>query len=143
MKILLVEDERLVAMTVLDALEAEGHSAAHALGTDEALALAAASPAATPFDLALVDARLAYGDSGIAACQILLDRHSIPALLTTGWGEIPGHVGSFALGVLYKPFTRTELGASIRAIGDMFAGEDPGLLPERLELFSERLRRAG
>ena len=139
MNILLVEDEPTVALTVLDALEAEGFTAAHALGTDDALALAATAR----FDLALVDARLAYGDSGIAACQILLEDHTIPSLLTTGWGEIPAHVGSFVLGVLYKPFDRQDLGASLRAVGTMMTGGEPGPLPARLDLFSDRLKRAG
>lgn len=137
MNILVVEDEELVAMTVIDALEANGFSADHALGTEEALTLAAAKP----FDLALVDARLAYGDSGIATCQILLENHSVPSLMATGM-EIPPHVGNFALGVLHKPFTGDELAASVKAVGALLSGRDPGVLPNRLELFTDRLRRA-
>lgn len=136
MKILVVEDEELIAMTVIDALEAEGFSAEHASGTDEAIALAAV----TPFDLALVDARLAYGDSGIATCQILLENYSVPSLLATGL-DIPDHVGSFALGVLHKPFTGEELATTVRAVGKLLSGGNPGRIPDRLELFTDRLRR--
>lgn len=138
MKILVVEDEELVAMTVVDALEAEGFTVEHAPGTDAALALAAVSA----FDLALVDARLAYGDSGLATCQILLEKFSVPSLLATGL-DIPEHVGSFALGVLHKPFTSQDLAESVRAIGSLLSGGNPGKLPARLDLFTDRQRQAG
>jgi len=132
MRLLVIEDEPMIGASIQEMLEEEGWSATHVTGTQDALQ----AVADRPYDLALVDVRLAFGDSGIVACQMLLDSFNIPSVLTTGWHQLPDHVGSFALAVLHKPFDRRQLADAIRTVDALLKGETVTAVPARLALLS-------
>ena len=66
-------------------------------------ALAAADPAKTKADLALVDIDLQHGDSGIDLAHALKER-GVPALFMTGQIDQAKGAPDAALGALGKPF---------------------------------------
>lgn len=66
-RVLIVEDEALVALTLEDALSAAGYECRVA----DRAAPAIAHAASLAFDVAVVDVRLAGGDDGIALASIL------------------------------------------------------------------------
>lgn len=135
MQILVVEDEALVAQDIESTLRSAGIEVYAAAGTDEALSLAER----TEFDLALLDVRLGYGESGLMLAEMLLDRHAVPSLLLTGMGELPGHIGAFALGVLAKPFTPGDLVSAVQAVRAALTGGPVPAGPAGLTLFTERV----
>jgi CheY-like chemotaxis protein len=103
-RILVVEDEGLVALEIETLLTGAGHevvgTAAERTG---ALALAHAERP----DLALVDVRLAKGDSGLDLAADLTALR-VPVLLVTG--NCPQELGrAVALGCLHKPFNERQL----------------------------------
>ena len=110
LRILIVEDEMLVAMNIEDMLLELGHEVAGiASRLEPALALAREGA----FDVAMLDVNLA-GEPSFPVADMLLGR-GIPFLFATGYGAkgIPeayqGHL------VLQKPFRAAELGALLTA----------------------------
>lgn len=103
MRILIVEDEPLIAMMIEDMVSACGHDIVGIASTlDEALAAIHAGG----FDAAILDIRLGETDS-TAAAELLCGRH-IPFLFTTGGPESIG-LAFRAAPMLAKPFTIPEL----------------------------------
>ena len=77
MKVLIVEDEALIAMHIQLMLEEFGHHVCGvAASAQEAIALAAAN---VP-DIALMDIHLAGGSSGIDAARELFERHGVSCI---------------------------------------------------------------
>lgn len=80
-RILVVEDEALVALYTQELLEDAGHTVVGLAATGEsALALAARER----IDLALLDIRLPGGMDGIAVGEALRTRHGIPVIFISG-----------------------------------------------------------
>lgn len=105
LRILLIEDEPIVAVLAEDMLEAIGCLVVATVAT---VADARTAIASTPFDLAMVDINL-DGEDGLAIADALRDR-GIPYLITTGYdaqGVTPGHP------VLSKPYALSELESAI------------------------------
>ncbi|WP_114394187.1 response regulator [Oleisolibacter albus] len=136
MQILIVEDDAIVAHDVEETLRTTGVEVYVAANADDALSLAER----TAFDLALLDVRLGYGESGLMLAEMLLERHAIPSLLVTGLGELPEHVGSYALGVLAKPFSPGDLVSAVQAVRSALTGQTVPAGPAGLTLFSGRDR---
>ncbi|MFC7332379.1 response regulator [Rhodocista pekingensis] len=134
MKILAVDDDAITALDVEQTLRATGAEILTASGADEALELAER----IQFDLALLDARLGYGESGFMLAQMLLERHAVPSLLVTGLAEVPDHVGAYALGVLHKPFSPADLVAAVVTVRSALTGGPAGGGPPGLTLFANR-----
>ena len=89
-------------------------------------ALAAADPAKTKADLALVDIDLQHGDSGIDLAHALKER-GVPALFMTGQIDQAKGAPDAALGALGKPFrTETLIAAVEAALAYVRGGEAPG-----------------
>lgn len=108
MKILIVEDEALVAMSIESVLEDHGHEV-----VDIADDLASAILAATHFrpELALVDMRLAGGDSGLSVAEKL---RSMGIAVVFATGNCPGSdVQDLAIGCLHKPLSDQQIVAGI------------------------------
>lgn len=108
MKILIVEDEALVAMNIENVLVDHGHTVVE-IADDEASAILAA----THFrpDLALVDMRLAGGDSGLRVAQKL---HSMGIAIVFATGNCPGSVPeNLAIGCLHKPLSDEQIVAGV------------------------------
>ena len=114
-KILLVEDEPGLVLTLTDRLESEGYAVDSAREGGEALKKAAEGP----YDLILLDVMLP-GKSGFDVCRELRSRgSSIPILFLTARGEVADKVVGLKLGgddYLTKPFDMMELTARVEAL---------------------------
>ena len=117
MRILLVEDDRLVRIPLRDALEDAGHSVVEAVDGTAALAAIASEP----FDLLLSDIRLP-GANGLEIFNRLRDRQpDCAAILMTAYGRVEDAVEVIRDGAsdyITKPFDTTELLLRIQRIQD-------------------------
>lgn len=114
-RVLFVEDEEGLVLTLSDRLEAEGYVVE--AFSDAESALARASEAA--FDLGILDVMLP-GMDGFALCRELRQRgREFPVLMLTARAEIVDKVVGFKLGAddyLTKPFEMLELLARLEAL---------------------------
>jgi len=111
-KLLLVEDDRAIAESLVSGLQADGHAVAHVTTGSEALA-------ATGYDLVLLDLGLPDID-GRDVCRQLRQRGPVPIIMLTARGDEFDRVLGLELGAddyVTKPFSRRELSARIRAVG--------------------------
>lgn len=126
LRVLIVEDEALVALEIEGMLALAGHEAV-AQADDLPSALAAAE-AAQP-DLALVDIQLAQGTNGLEVAAALKAR-GVPVLFATG--NCPNDRGrDLALGCLHKPISDRSLAAAVEAASALLRGDPP---PSRIPL---------
>jgi len=100
MRVLIVEDEALIAMELERIVTESGHRAIGPVATVEQ-ALAHAPRA----DAALVDLGLADGMSGAALARRLMDRFGISVVFVTGTPGDVGHGLDGAVDVIGKPFS--------------------------------------
>jgi two-component system alkaline phosphatase synthesis response regulator PhoP len=114
-RILLVEDEPSLALTLSDRLLSEGYRVETAGDGNTALDRALAEP----FDLILLDILLP-GRDGLEVCRELRARGSqIPVLMLTARGQVVDRVVGLKLGAddyLTKPFEMIELLARVEAL---------------------------
>lgn len=114
-RILLVEDETSVAMTVRDLLGAEGHDVERA--ADGLTGFDRASTGS--FDLVILDVMLP-GKSGLEVCEQLRRNGSgVAILMLTARSELSARVGGLRRGAddyLVKPFEPPELVARVDAL---------------------------
>jgi DNA-binding response OmpR family regulator len=130
LRILIVEDEALVAMEIEGMLGLAGHEAI--AQADDLQSALAAVEAERP-DLALVDIQLGRGVSGLDIAEALKDR-GIPVLFATG--NCPMERGrELALGCLHKPFTDNMLIAAVRAAEDRIEGRPVQQTPSALHFY--------
>jgi DNA-binding response OmpR family regulator len=122
MRVLIVEDEVVVARQIASALTEAGHDpkAVH----DGETALDEASK--TPFDLIVLDIRLP-GIDGFQVLQRLRNQHlASRVLLLTARGAVDDRVTGLQLGAddyLPKPFAMQELVARVHALGRRYPEE--------------------
>ena len=112
MKLLLVEDDRAIAESLVSGLQADGHVVAHVATGAEALA-------ASGYDLVLLDLGLPDID-GRDVCRQLRQRGAVPIIMLTARGDEFDRVLGLELGAddyVTKPFSLRELSARIRAVG--------------------------
>ena len=111
LRILIVEDEMLVAMNIEDMLLERGHEVAGiAARLEPALALARDGA----FDVAMLDVNLA-GDRSFPVADLLAGR-GIPILFATGYG-LDGIEEKYRdRPVLQKPFRAQDLAAAVEAL---------------------------
>jgi CheY-like chemotaxis protein len=135
MRILIVEDEPLIALNTQADLEAAGHTVIGiAMTSREALGLA---ESARP-DLVLMDVRLAEGN-GVETAWAIHDHWGIPSLFATSYVEKPVLVGNAALGCLQKPYDQRSLVRSIQIVEQVMNGLEPTLpLPRNLKLYERK-----
>src|SRR5271167_4147882 len=113
-RILLVEDEPGLRLTLTDRLDSEGYSVETAADGDEGLARATSEP----FDLVILDVMLPR-KSGFDVCRDM--RHKgieTPVLMLSARGEVVDRVVGLKLGAddyVTKPFEMPELLARIEA----------------------------
>ena len=109
---LLVEDDRAIAESLVPGLRADGHDVTHVVTGSEALA-------ATDYELVLLDLGLPDID-GRDVCRQLRQRGAVPIIMLTARGDEFDRVLGLELGAddyVTKPFSRRELSARIRAVG--------------------------
>jgi DNA-binding response OmpR family regulator len=121
-RILIVEDEALVARQIASALTEDGHDPM--IARDGEAALKAVSDA--PFDLVVLDIRLP-GIDGFEVLRRLRKQHlASRVLLLTARTEVDDRVTGLQLGAddyLPKPFAMRELVARVRALGRRYPEE--------------------
>jgi two-component system alkaline phosphatase synthesis response regulator PhoP len=114
-RLLLVEDEPGLVMTLTDRLMAEGYDVENAM--DAGTALESASTAS--FDAILLDVMLP-GGNGFDVCRTLRQRGvQTPILMLTARGQVVDRVVGLKLGAddyLVKPFEMAELLARVEAL---------------------------
>ncbi|MBI4878019.1 MAG: response regulator transcription factor [Acidobacteria bacterium] len=115
LRILLVEDEPGVVLTLSDLLSAEGYAVESALDGPTGLARAAGER----FDLVILDVMLP-GKSGLEVCRELRQQgKDVPVLMLTAKTRLGDRVTGLKLGAddyLTKPFEPPELLARIEAL---------------------------
>jgi two-component system alkaline phosphatase synthesis response regulator PhoP len=114
-RLLVVEDEPALVMTLTDRLQAEGYEVESSADGDSALARAVQRP----FDLILLDVMLP-GLSGFEVCRRLRQSGiQTPILMLTARGQVADRVAGLQLGAddyLVKPFDMAELVARLQAL---------------------------
>ena len=134
MRILIVEDDRLLAAGLAMMVEGAGHEVVgHAVTVRAAMDLARAQ---TP-DLTLMDIDLGLGGSGIAAARGMKKHHGLASLFVTEHPERARQASDAALGVLMKPYGQEAVRSTLEAASLLLAGRQAstGDLPAGLELF--------
>lgn len=115
MRVLVVEDERTLAVALCRMLRDVGYLVDCAVDGDEALAYVAAYQ----YDVVVLDAMLPHRD-GFATLEAMRQRRcSAAVLMLTARSDLPSRVRGLDLGAddyLTKPFEREELLARIRAL---------------------------
>jgi two-component system alkaline phosphatase synthesis response regulator PhoP len=114
-RVLLVEDEPGLVMTLTDRLVAEGYDVESATDGERGLARATAEP----FDLIVLDGMLP-GRDGFDVCRTVRQRGvQTPILMLTARGQVVDKVVGLKLGAddyLVKPFEMAELLARLEAL---------------------------
>ncbi|MFC5567084.1 response regulator [Rubellimicrobium aerolatum] len=130
LRILIVEDEALLALQMEGALADGGHEVVGLADTpDEAVALA---DRARP-QLALVDIQL-HGRRVGVELALELGRHGVPCLFATG--NCPEEGGrDAALGCLHKPFADRTLREAVEVARSLLGGHEPAFVPLGLHLY--------
>ena len=135
-RVLLVEDEPGLVMTLTDRLSEEGYEVESA-GTGK---MALERTAAAPFDLIVLDVMLPYS-SGFDVCQDLRGRGiRTPVLMLTAKSQVIDKVLGLKLGAddyMTKPFEMIELLARLEALLRRASGSDREPSPDGIFRFGE------
>jgi heavy metal response regulator len=145
MRILVVEDEPLIADFLVRGLSENGHSVDTAADGEEALEW----PRSAPFDLIILDVMLPR-IGGLEVCSRLRTQgYKMPILMLTARDALEDRIAGLDSGAddyLVKPFAFAELLARVRALGR----REPGLLSTELgvgdlkmDTVRRRVTRAG
>lgn len=130
MKILIVEDEALVAMAMESYLADAGHVV---VGQADDFESAVTLAEEMHPDLALVDINLVDGDSGVDVAGEL-NRNNVPCLMVTS--NCSAHdTADRAVGCLQKPVSPSVLVEAVAATRKKLTGEHVGAVPRGLSLF--------
>jgi CheY-like chemotaxis protein len=110
-RVLIVEDEAIIAMTAEDMIEEMGCVVAHTAST---LAEALDRVGAGGFDVALLDINL-NGEASTEVAQLLIDR-AVPFIFTTGYGS-GGPAADFqGVPIVPKPYRELDLAIAINNV---------------------------
>lgn len=134
LKILIVEDEPLLATTLKHLIELNPRFQVTSIADDFATALEAVEERRP--DLALIDLQLARGSTGFSVA-VKLNELGIACLFTTGKAP-PFAMPDLALGCLAKPYTEEDVVRALKAAEDKLRGRErlrPSL-PENLMIYN-------
>ena len=133
MRILIVEDEALIAMMLVDVLEDGGHEVMEPAATaTEALALCEVR---LP-ELALLDVNLRDGSNGVALARVLSDRWGLPVIFASGQVMEARQARDIALGHIRKPYQPETVLRSVEVAREVMNGGRPKQVPVGFELFT-------
>lgn len=133
MRILIVEDEPLIAMSLAWELEQAGHQVIGPAATIEAsLHLARGHDV----DLALLDIDLQHHGDGVKVAERLREMR-IPSVFVTGQSAIALDHADIAVGMIGKPYNPADIVRSIAVIDAVIHGDHPPPppIPTSLQLF--------
>ena len=132
MRILIVEDDLLIAVALADCLEREGHEVMGPAATAaEAIALCGAALPA----LALVDINLRDGSNGVILARSLVERWGLAVIFASGQQVEARQARDVALGHLCKPYDAETVLRCIEVAGDVRDGRQPRGSPPGFEAF--------
>lgn len=121
MRILLIEDDKVIGLAIREQLESDGHSVDWAMRLDAA----ADACAGAHFDLMLLDLMLPDG-RGIPFLKALRKSgNNVPVMILTALDQISDRIEGLNAGAddyLVKPFDLTELSARIGAVARRYSG---------------------
>ncbi len=131
MKVMVVEDEILLAMDIGAVIEDSGH---HVIAEAASLREVQAVPLSTRIDLAFVDMQLAEGSNGLDVCGHILAHwpKAIVVFVTANPKKIPDDFAG-AHGVVPKPFSRSGLKEAIRYIEEGICDPPPVQQPSNFD----------
>lgn len=121
MRILLVEDDRVIAQAVREQAESEGHSVDHAARLDAA----GDAMAVAHFDLILLDLMLPDGRGLPFLRSLRAKGDPTPVIIMTALDQVSDRIDGLNAGAddyLVKPFDLSELSARIGAVSRRYAG---------------------
>jgi len=134
MRVLVVEDDPILALTAVLTLESAGYDVAGpAYDCAQALGFAGASRP----DFVLMDINLAGCDEGLYLARDLWVLHGIPSLFVSGQLSTARANKGDALGLLRKPYEPQELVDAAAVVQAVLAGSavPPPRVPGAMELF--------
>ncbi len=132
MRILIVEDEALIAWMLADSLEDGGHEVVGPAATmAEALALCEAAPP----ELAVLDINLRDGSNGVDVARALLERWGVLAIFASAAIMEARRARHIALGHIGKPYTPETVLRSVEVAREVMGGGKPVTVPAGFELF--------
>ena len=133
MRVLIVEDEAIIALCIrLTLLEAGHEIMGPAARLDECLTLVEK----TVPDLALIDIGLESGGSGIDVARVLHERWRVMSIYVSAHDAQARENPDAAVGCLSKPFATASLVGTVEVAGILRRGAVPLRLPEGLRMFS-------
>ncbi len=140
-RVLIVEDESLIAMMIEEAVQEAGYISCGTAGSEtDALKLAETQPP----DFAVLDINLELGGSGLNVGRELNAR-GVTILYATGY--CPSHRAEMgetgARACLSKPYRPDDVPAALEAIAMLKAGKLPRRLPAALHIFDEEAEGSG
>ena len=133
MRILIVEDEALIAMALTDSLERGGHEV---MGPASTMAEALALCAMLRPELALLDINLRDGSNGVDGARALFARWGVLSIFASGEMMEARQAKDVALGYIRKPYAAKTVLRSVEVAREVMDGAAPGALPAGFELFS-------
>jgi DNA-binding response OmpR family regulator len=126
MRILVVEDEALIALLLVEILAEDGHEVVGPAATmEQALALCEDAPP----QLALLDITLRDGGSGVEVARALHLRWGVPSIFASSQVCEARRASDIALGCIRKPYAVETVLRSIEAARAVMGGAKPGTLP--------------
>ena len=129
-RLLVVEDEPLVAFDNEYFLEQEGYDVVATVDTvDAALDLLGRESV----DAVLLDVNLAGDRSGVEVA-VAARASEIPVLFLSG--SIPPDAAELAMAALTKPYAHRELAAALKVMDAIVAGRPPEKWPDSMRLFA-------
>ena len=133
MRVLIVEDEVLVAWMLADCLEGAGHEVVGPAATvAEALAVCEAAPP----ELAVLDVNLRDGSNGVDLARALSVRWGVLAIFASAQVAEARQARDIALGCIRKPYAPQTVLRGVEVAREVMDGRTPTHLPAGLELFS-------
>jgi two-component system, response regulator PdtaR len=125
MRILVVEDEALIALVLVEILAAGGHEVVGPAATvEQALALCEDAPP----QLALLDITLQ--GSGLDVARALFGRWGVPSIFASSQVCEARRARDIALGCIQKPYAVETVLRSIEAARAVMGGAPPASLPK-------------
>lgn len=115
MRILIVEDDEILADSLIRAMTAAGYACDHVADGEQALAMLLDGC----FDLAILDLNLPRMDGLAVLRQARAERRTLPIIILTARDTVENRVHGLDLGAddyLSKPFSLVELEARVRAL---------------------------
>lgn len=129
-RILVVEDEALIAFETEYSLESEGFEV---VATVDTVAEATAILEAEAVDLVLLDVALSDG-TGVDIARVASTKGVCVVFAT---GSCPGDADGLAHGCLNKPYTAADIARVVAVIERVLAGKKPGRMPASFTLFEK------